>query len=144
MSSVIGKGITALVAAATLASVAAPAEGRRWRHHNNDDAALAIGAGIIGLGVVAALASNRGRYYDGYYDYYDGGYYDRGYYGGRYYRPRYYYYGHNYYRPRHYGYGYRHHRRWRDRDWDDHRWRGRRGHHRDWDRRRRWRDRDDD
>lgn len=91
MKNVIRKSIGALIAAATLATVATPAEARRWRHHRGDnDAALAIGAGIIGLGIGAALASDR-RYYDRYYDpYYDRGYYNRGYYHGGYYDRGYY------------------------------------------------------
>ena len=88
--SVLKKGLTAAVAAATLGTIATPAEARhRYYRHRDNDAALAIGAGIVGLGIVAALASShRGRYYDPYYDrgyyghgYYRPGYYDRGYYG---------------------------------------------------------------
>lgn len=97
MNSVMKKGVMVLVAGATVATVAAPAEAQRYRryHRGGNDAAIAIGAGIIGLGVGAAIASsNRDRYYDpyygrGYYDrgYYGRGYYDRGYYGRGYY-PR--------------------------------------------------------
>ena len=56
--------------------------GHRW-HHHDDDAGLAIGAGIIGLALGAAIASdhsrNDGRYYSddrGYYEGYrnNGGY----------------------------------------------------------------------
>jgi hypothetical protein len=95
MTSYLKKSVTAAAAFATLATLAAPAEARRWRHHDNDgETALAIGAGILGLGIVAAIASSarRDRYYDRYddryygdryYDYddrYDRDYYDRGYY----------------------------------------------------------------
>jgi len=78
-------GIAGLAVAGTLAVTAAPAEAQRWRGHryrDNDRAALAIGAGIIGLGIAAGL-SNRG--------YYDRGYYRGGYgYNDYYYdRPRY-------------------------------------------------------
>lgn len=102
MTSFIKKSILGLTAAATLATVAAPAEARRWRVDGDDDAAWAIGAGILGIGIGAAIASSgRSRYHDryyggGYYDpYYDRGYghydrgygdYDRGYYDDRYYR----------------------------------------------------------
>jgi len=77
----------ALSAAALMA--AAPAEARPWRghysHYHGDRTGAAIGAGIIGLALGAALASPPGR---SYYDY------DYGYgYGYGYYPPprRYYY-----------------------------------------------------
>jgi hypothetical protein len=92
---------TALAAASLLA--AAPAQARdRHRHHGGggDDAAIAIGAGIVGIAIGAAIASDNDdrhdrRYYrDGYYgDYYGGGSYGyvdpypRGYYYRSY--PRY-------------------------------------------------------
>ena len=96
-------GIAGLVAAGTLAATAAPAEAQRYRRHhrNHDGAALAIGAGIIGLGIAASL-SNRDRYYGG-------GYYDRGYgyYGGGYYGAGYDpYYDRGYYRRSSYRRGY--------------------------------------
>lgn len=101
MNGFVKKGILALTAGATIAGLAAPAEAQRWRRHHRgdgDEAAAAIVGGIIGLGLGAAIASsNRGRYYDPYYD---RGYYDRGYYGGGYY-DRDYYRGHRgYYRER--------------------------------------------
>jgi hypothetical protein len=106
MTGILRKGFVSLAGFATLATVAAPAEARHWRDRDDDDAAWAIGAGILGLGVVAALSSSsRNRYYDPYYGggYYGGyapGYYDRGYYG-RGYNPGYYggyggYYGYRY------------------------------------------------
>ena len=80
-------GIAGLAVAGTLAVTAAPAEAQRWRHRDldrGDRAALAIGAGILGLGLAASLSS-RGGYYDrGYYGYGYDPYYDRAYY-----RPRY-------------------------------------------------------
>ena len=113
MKSVLGRSLSAAALVAIMAATAAPAEARpHWGHHRHhgggDDAAWAIGGGILGLGIGAALASsgrNRGdryrdRYYggdeyyrDGYYGgdryygrgYYDGGYYDRGYDGRGYY-----------------------------------------------------------
>jgi hypothetical protein len=84
------KFLTATTAALALAGVtigaAAPAEARYHggyyggyyghRHHGN--AGAVIGAGILGLAAGAAIASDRG------------GYYDRGYYGGYAYAPAYY------------------------------------------------------
>lgn len=107
-----------LVALAT----AVPAEARdRYHDRGGDDAAIAIGAGVVGLALGAAIASSdRDRDY-----YYDDGYYPRGGYYVRTY-PR--YYGHPAYRyrePRHY---YR-------RDWRGHGWRGDGWRHRE----RRWR-----
>lgn len=131
---------TVLAAGALVVAVPAQAHDRG----RGDDAAIAIGAGIIGLAIGAAIAdSDDDRYYDdryyhsrryvtvrghpGYYYYYDG-------YPNRYYRDRYY--------DRYYG------RYWRERrDWDRDRWRDRRDHWRD--RRdyrrdhRRWHDRRD-
>ncbi len=89
MTSLFNHGILGLAAAATVATLAAPAEARRWRGDDDDEWAYAIGGGIIGLGLGAAIASNRGRYYD------------RGYY------PR-----------RHYSYGYGHRRCHTRRVWD--------------------------
>ena len=70
-----------------MALATAPADARSYyRHyHHGDDAAVAIGAGILGLAVGAAIASgNNDRYYynDGYYNYpyYNGyAYYTPGY-----------------------------------------------------------------
>lgn len=93
--------IAGLAVAGTLAVTAAPADAQRrhYRHRDNDRAALAIGAGIIGLGIAASL-SNRDRYYGG-------GYYDRGYYGGGYYDRGYDpYYDRGYYRRSSYRRGY--------------------------------------
>ena len=75
---VLGTAIGAMALATT------PADARGYyRHHHDNDAAVAIGAGILGLAVGAAIASdNRGGYYDGYYNdpYYNGyGYYTPGY-----------------------------------------------------------------
>ena len=88
----IGKSALGLALASMTALTAGPADAQYYRHHNrhhDDDAAWAIGAGILGLGVGAAIASsNRNRYYgNGYYNdgYYNSGYYDRGYYGRGYY-----------------------------------------------------------
>lgn len=72
-------------------AAAVPAQARdRYHDRGGDDAAIAIGAGVVGLALGAAIASSdRDRDY-----YYDDGYYDRGHYprGGYYTRayPRYY------------------------------------------------------
>ena len=117
MTSVLKKTIMGLGVAATLLATASPADAqyRRYnRGYRHDNTGVAIGAGILGLGIGAAIASsNRSRYYDPYY----GGYSSYGYgysqpyyggyssYGGGYYDP---YYGNGY------GYGYRctTHRQW--------------------------------
>ncbi len=121
--------VKTLIAASALgaASIAGvqPAEAR-------DHTGAAVVAGIVGLGLGAAIASsgNHGSYYGN-------GYYDAGYqpYGYGYYGSPTVVYDSGYYR------GYRHdngwHRGWdRDRNWD----RGRRDHdRRDWDQDRDWR-----
>ncbi len=95
------KVLTAALAAITLGgavcATAAPAEardhdgyygGRYYGGHHHNDAGVAVAAGVVGLALGAALASDhdRGYYNRGYYGggYYDGGYYDRGYYPGYY------------------------------------------------------------
>lgn len=97
------KSVKALGAAMALSAAglmaAAPAEARPWggryshHYHGGDRAGLAVGAGILGLALGAAIASQPSR------SYYDRGYgYDRGYdygYGngyGYYPPPRGYYY----------------------------------------------------
>ena len=115
MTKLFGKAAlgAALIAATTLA--AAPADARDYyrygRHH--DRTGTAIAAGVVGLAIGAALASNsRDRYYDdGYYPRYRSSYYPQSYY---YAYPRYrtYYYYDNY-RPyrRHDRYDRRYYRR---------------------------------
>lgn len=114
-----------VLAGAAMVAAASPADAqyRGYRHYRGggDRTALAVGAGVLGLAVGAALSSrdrgyygNRG-YYDGYYGrpyaYNSGGY---GGYGGYYGSP--YGYDGGYYRaPRA--------RCWTERQWDD--WRGR-------------------
>jgi hypothetical protein len=57
--------LAAVLVAATFVAAAAPAEARsRYRHDGGDDAAIAVGAGIIGLAIGAAIASD---HRDGYY-----------------------------------------------------------------------------
>ena len=105
----------AMIPALTL--IAAPAQARDgyYRGHGGggDDAAIAIGAGVVGLALGAALASNdRHRDRDYYYD--DRYYYPRGNYYPAY--PRYYSYRYDY--PRY------------DRRWNG--WRGDRGYRGGW------------
>jgi hypothetical protein len=102
----------------------APAQARDGRYRDGgDDAAIAVGAGILGLAVGAAIASG-GRGHGGGYVYYNDGYgYPHRYYDGPRYRRHY------YERPR-----YHHRRHWRDdhRDYRD-------DYRRDYDDRRDWR-----
>ena len=72
MTSVLKKSLLGVAAVSMLAVTASPADAqyRRYRHHDSD-AGVAIGAGILGLGIGAAIASsNRGYYGRGY----EGGY----------------------------------------------------------------------
>jgi hypothetical protein len=84
MKTLIGKAALAATLAASTLVVSAPAEARGYHHRGGGDAAIAIGAGIIGLAIGAAIASDndddryydRGYYHDGYPQY-RGGYYYR-------------------------------------------------------------------
>ncbi|RZK02573.1 MAG: hypothetical protein EOO76_06435 [Novosphingobium sp.] len=115
----------AFVAALALGTttLATTAEARDRYRDRGDDAALAIGAGIIGLAVGAAIASDRDRGYDRYHD---GGYYGprRGY--AAYGYPRSYYpaYPRGYYYDRAPRRFYRNDRGWNGRGWDGPRYRG--------------------
>lgn len=87
------KVLTAALAAITLGgavcATAAPAEardhyyggGRYYGGHRHNDAGAAVAAGVLGLALGAAIASDHGYSNRGYYD---RGYYDRGYYPGYY------------------------------------------------------------
>jgi hypothetical protein len=80
------KALTAAMAAITLGgavcATAAPAEAQHYRggynggyyggHHGHNNNGAAVAAGVVGLALGAAIASNHGGYYDR-------GYYDRGY-----------------------------------------------------------------
>jgi len=96
----IKKSMFAAGLAATALASTTPAMARDWHRGGNDTAAVAIGAGILGLavGAIAASASNHDRYYDDRYDgygpayvegwsYRDGYYWDRD--GGRHSRDEY-------------------------------------------------------
>lgn len=117
MTSMITKAGLGAALAATVLTVAAPAEAQRWRgrYDRGDVAGAAIVGGIVGLGVGAAIAGNRGPYYGGYYGPYYG---PRRFYGPpvvyrpRVYRPRVVYRGRPYYRPYAYRGGGVRYRRW--------------------------------
>lgn len=119
MFSIFGKTALGAALAAMAAIVTTPAQARPYYDRGGDnDAAIAIGAGVVGLALGAAIASsNRDRYYRDRY-YYDRPRY-RDYY--RYDRPRYrdyYRYDRRDYRNdrRYYRDSYRYDRRdWRDR-----------------------------
>jgi hypothetical protein len=105
------------LAAATLAATAFVASTPAMAEHRNggETAAIAIGAGIVGL-AIGAILSKRDRYDDRYHVrdgwyYRDGYYYDR---GGRYYTRNDW--------QRRYARHYRHDRRWdrHDRRWSRH------------------------
>ncbi len=87
MNTLIKKATLGLVLGATaLTAAAVPAEAQRYRHRDHGDAGAAIVAGIAGLAVGAAIASNDHRYdYDRRY-YRDHGYYPT---DGYYYREHY-------------------------------------------------------
>jgi hypothetical protein len=99
----LSKSAIGISCAALLAALPAPALAGGWRRHYNDDAYWAVGAGLLGLGLGAAIAAGPG------YRAPIGGFY-RGYYGRRYYpaaypyRPIYGYYGTHFYPTRAYAY----------------------------------------
>lgn len=84
--------LTATVLGATTMG-AAPAAARDYYRHNDNTAAVAIGAGVIGLALGAIIASSndddryRDRRYDSSWQYRDGYYWDRD--GGRHSRDDY-------------------------------------------------------
>lgn len=79
-----------VLGASVLTAVAPTAEAQRYRRYHRDNTGTAIVAGIAGLAIGAALASDRGGYgyYDRRYDYDRRFYRNRGYYpsDGYYYR----------------------------------------------------------
>lgn len=77
---IIKKMVLGAALGASALTAAAPASAQYYRgygyRHHDDDAGVAIGAGVLGLALGAAIASNSGRRYDrGYYN-------DRPYYNG--------------------------------------------------------------
>lgn len=103
-----------LMLAASMPISVTPAEARDhhryYSRHYDNDTALALSAGIVGVAIGAAIASDRPRYYYDDDDYY---------YRERYYRPHYRSYNYYYYDsyPRYYD------RRWyrhNDRHWRHH------------------------
>jgi len=113
MRKIITAALAALTFGGAVLATAAPAAARPYgdwnrggwnhggyryygHHHHGNDAGVAIAAGVVGLALGAALASD-----SGHRGYYSNGYYSNGYYG-RSYSPGYYYNG-GYYNG---GYGY--------------------------------------
>ena len=101
MNSLMKKAGLGIALAATVITTAAPAEAQRYRrYHHRDNTGPVLVAGIAGLAIGAALASNgRDRYRDRYY-------YDRGYprdSGYPYYRQRGFYPNNGYYARRYRG-----------------------------------------
>ena len=94
MNKLLTKAALGLTLGATALTVAAPAEAQRWnRYRDRDRGGTALVAGIAGLAIGAALASNNDPYRNGWYR-------DRGYaydYDDRYYRQRGYYPNDGYY-----------------------------------------------
>jgi hypothetical protein len=105
MKNMMKKAVLGATLAATALTAAAPADAQRYRrhYHRGNDAGVAVVAGIAGLAIGAAIASDgrrnrdrevyyRDRGYDPYYDdnyYQERGYYPNdGYYAWRY-RDRY-------------------------------------------------------
>lgn len=83
------KATLGAVLAATVVGASSPAEARDRRYRGDDRAAVAIGAGVLGLALGAAIASDRrDRYYDDRYYYRTYPRYRTYYYGPP---PRYYY-----------------------------------------------------
>ncbi len=88
MRNMMKKAVLGATLAATALTAAAPADAQRYRrHHRDNDAGVAVVAGIAGLAIGAAIASDSRRdrevYYRerGYDPYYDDNYYrERGYY----------------------------------------------------------------
>ncbi|KHK92588.1 hypothetical protein [Novosphingobium malaysiense] len=118
-------GTLAATALVTTAVTATPAAARDYHRGGDDTAAVAIGAGVIGLALGAIIASSNNDH-DRYRDrYYDRGYaYGPAYTSGWYYRDGYYWdrdgrrHSRAEYGRRHRDY--RHHNARRDRDYDRH------------------------
>lgn len=91
MNRIMTKAALGLGALASVGMMAAPAQAQSYYHHRDNDAGVAVAAGIVGLAIGAAIASsNHDRRYD--YDrryYNDHGYYPQNGYYARDYAPRY-------------------------------------------------------
>lgn len=91
MRKTIAVAMAALTIGGTVAATAAPAEARPYRgdyygrRHNNNDAGVAIAAGVVGLALGAAIAGNSNG--SGYYN--NRSYYGRSYAPGYAYGPGY-------------------------------------------------------
>ena len=103
MNNILKKAGLGVALAATALTTAMPADAQRYRgrYHHHDDAGPAIIAGLAGLAIGAAIASDhsRDRYRDDYYRQH--GYaanYDDGYYRQHGYYPANGYYAHDYQR----------------------------------------------
>ena len=122
MTSLLKKAGLGLALGATMLAAAAPAEAqyrdRYYGRGHRGDAGPAIIAGVAGLAIGAAIASNNNRYRDRYYDrrlyrdrYHDCGYdddrgfYDRGFYDRGFYPRRGFYDGYRGYYDDYRGYG---------------------------------------
>ena len=84
MTNILKKSVLATTLAATALVTTTPAMARDYHRGGDDKAAIAIGAGIVGLaiGAIVAGSNKRDRYDDRYYVR-DGWYYDQGYYYNR-------------------------------------------------------------
>lgn len=83
--SILKKSAIAATLAATALATSSPAMARDYHRNNDNTAAVAIGAGVIGLAIGAIVASSgkdRDRY-DNRYHVRDGWYYNNGYYYNR-------------------------------------------------------------
>ena len=106
MNNMLKKAGLGVALAATALTTAMPADAQRYRHRDHSDAGPAIVAGIAGLAIGAAIASDhsRDRYRDDYYRQH--GYatnYDDGYYRQHGYYPANGYYAYDYQRRGYHG-----------------------------------------
>lgn len=86
MRKILTAAVAALTVAGGVAAVAGPAQADPYRYYNghknnNNDAGVAIAAGVVGLAIGAALARSSSNKRSS--SYYDNGYYQQGY-GGAY------------------------------------------------------------
>lgn len=122
--------LAAGLAASTIVATAAPAQARTYRGHGGDGAAIAIGAGIVGLAIGAAIASDHGRRDDRYVE--------PGYRGPAYYpadRPNYY---RDDWQTRAWREQHWREQEWRERAWREHAWREHEARDHGWHEHARW------